>query len=98
MASGRSCRGESTPSSRFAGEGGLCVSKGRMRASKLGATRGKIRSEKPLSTPPVPTRYPDQLLSQARKLRRDMTGAEAMLWRALRGSRVDGLKFRRQVP
>ena len=27
-----------------------------------------------------------------------MTNAEAMLWRALRGSRVDGLKFRRQAP
>ena len=27
-----------------------------------------------------------------------MTTAEAMLWRTLRGSRIDGLKFRRQVP
>jgi very-short-patch-repair endonuclease len=26
-----------------------------------------------------------------------MTNAEAMLWRLLRGSRLDGLKFRRQV-
>ncbi|WP_246731550.1 endonuclease domain-containing protein [Methylocapsa sp. S129] len=27
-----------------------------------------------------------------------MTNAEATLWRLLRGSHVDGLKFRRQVP
>jgi very-short-patch-repair endonuclease len=46
----------------------------------------------------MPTRYPEQQLSQARRLRRDMTNAEATLWRTLRGSRIDGLKFRRQVP
>ena len=46
----------------------------------------------------MPTRYPDQQLDQARHLRRNMTNAETILWRALRGSRVDGLKFRRQVP
>ena len=34
----------------------------------------------------------------ARQLRRDMTLAEAMVWRALRGSRLSGEKFRRQVP
>jgi len=34
----------------------------------------------------------------ARRLRRDSTGAEAVLWRELRGSRLDGLKFRRQTP
>ncbi len=27
-----------------------------------------------------------------------MTGAEAVLWEMLRGRRLDGLKFRRQVP
>ena len=46
----------------------------------------------------MPTRYPERQLDQARRLRRDMTNAEAMLWRLLRGSQVDGLKFRRQVP
>jgi very-short-patch-repair endonuclease len=46
----------------------------------------------------MPTRYSEQQLDQARQLRRHMTNAEAMLWRLLRGSRVDGLKFRRQVP
>jgi very-short-patch-repair endonuclease len=41
----------------------------------------------------LPTRYPDQQLSQARQLRRNTTNAEATLWRALRGSRLGGLNF-----
>ena len=43
---------------------------------------------------PVP---PDKR-SFARTLRRDMTEAEAKLWHELRGRRLTGLKFRRQVP
>jgi very-short-patch-repair endonuclease len=43
-------------------------------------------------------RYPTDQLIFARKLRRDMTNAEAALWRCLRGSSLGGLKFRRQVP
>jgi len=43
-------------------------------------------------------RYPSSQLTFARRLRRDMTNAEVALWRCLRGSRLDGLKFRRQVP
>ena len=35
---------------------------------------------------------------QARRLRADMTGAEAHLWAMLRGRRCEGLKFRRQEP
>jgi very-short-patch-repair endonuclease len=34
----------------------------------------------------------------AKTLRRDMTEAEDRLWRELRGRRLDGIKFRRQVP
>ena len=34
----------------------------------------------------------------ARRLRRDMAAAEIIRWRDLRGGRLDGLKFRRQVP
>jgi len=36
--------------------------------------------------------------SFARKLRHEMTEAEARLWHELRGRRLDGIKFRRQVP
>ncbi len=38
------------------------------------------------------------LLSHARALRRDATPAERKLWQGLRGHRLRGLKFRRQVP
>jgi very-short-patch-repair endonuclease len=34
----------------------------------------------------------------ARQLRVDQTSAEELLWRELRNRRLDGLKFRRQVP
>jgi very-short-patch-repair endonuclease len=34
----------------------------------------------------------------ARKLRREMTGAERKLWSALRAHRFHGLQFRRQAP
>ena len=34
----------------------------------------------------------------ARHLRKHSTRAEDVLWQALRGRRLDGLKFRRQVP
>ncbi|KSB87303.1 hypothetical protein AS593_22875 [Caulobacter vibrioides] len=34
----------------------------------------------------------------ARRLRRDQADAERLLWSVLRGRRLDGFKFRRQVP
>jgi very-short-patch-repair endonuclease len=37
-------------------------------------------------------------VSIARRLRRDSTDAERALWRRLRGRRLEGYKFRRQVP
>jgi len=37
-------------------------------------------------------------IRRARRLRRDMTPAEKILWRELRGRRFDGFKFRRQQP
>ncbi|MGA8172400.1 MAG: DUF559 domain-containing protein [Methylocystis sp.] len=46
----------------------------------------------------MPARVSENQTAFARKLRRDMTVAEAMLWRSLRASALDGLKFRRQVP
>lgn len=41
---------------------------------------------------------PKEQTGSTRRLRREMTAAEAMVWRALRGSRLAGLKFRRQGP
>ncbi|MET0395872.1 MAG: endonuclease domain-containing protein [Longimicrobiaceae bacterium] len=35
---------------------------------------------------------------RARALRKEMTQAETVLWRALRGQRIRGLNFRRQHP
>jgi very-short-patch-repair endonuclease len=35
---------------------------------------------------------------RARRLRREQTEAEAKLWEALRGGRLEGWKWRRQVP
>jgi very-short-patch-repair endonuclease len=46
----------------------------------------------------MPARVSENRTAFARRLRRDMTQAEAMLWRSLRGGALDGLKFRRQVP
>ena len=44
--------------------------------------------------PPLPTRTRDC----SRRLRHEMSDAERVLWRLLRGSKLDGLKFRRQHP
>ena len=42
-------------------------------------------------------RYTNHQLTQARRLRREMTVAETVLWRGLRDRGI-GAKFRRQVP
>ncbi|MCI0467462.1 MAG: DUF559 domain-containing protein [Beijerinckiaceae bacterium] len=34
----------------------------------------------------------------ARRLRKESTASEALLWNVLRASRLDGMKFRRQTP
>jgi very-short-patch-repair endonuclease len=44
------------------------------------------------------TRVSKSKTAFARRLWREMTNAEEMLWRSLRSSALDGLKFRRQVP
>ena len=41
---------------------------------------------------------PDHLLKRSRRLRREQTEAESKLWSHLRAKRLQGLKFRRQVP
>jgi very-short-patch-repair endonuclease len=51
-----------------------------------------------LDDPPrMDRRYSNDQLAHARRLRREMTTAEAILWRGLRNRGV-GVKFRRQVP
>jgi very-short-patch-repair endonuclease len=40
---------------------------------------------------------PPNFAATARRLRRDQTDAEARLWETLRGCRLDGWKWRRQV-
>jgi len=37
-----------------------------------------------------------EMLAQAKKLRREMTPAEKILWKCLRANRLNGLHFRRQ--
>ena len=39
-----------------------------------------------------------ELFDRARAMRHEPTPAERVLWGLLRGGRLDGLKFRRQVP
>ena len=39
-----------------------------------------------------------QRVERARRLRRDQTDAERLLWSRLRDRRLNGLKFKRQVP
>ena len=45
-----------------------------------------------------PPRFHQSARKFARAQRRGMTRAEEMLWRALRGHRLDGHGFRRQMP
>ena len=42
--------------------------------------------------------HDDSITSRARRLRRDSTDAERLLWNRLRGRRLGGYKFRRQAP
>ena len=41
---------------------------------------------------------PEFRIGNARRLRREWTRAEARLWLAIRNRKLDGFKFRRQVP
>jgi very-short-patch-repair endonuclease len=46
----------------------------------------------------MPYRVPTRHVAFARRLRREATQAETILWGALRGSQLDGKKFRRRAP
>jgi very-short-patch-repair endonuclease len=39
-----------------------------------------------------------RIRTHAKRLRRDLTDAEAVMWRLLRSRRFSGIKFRRQAP
>ena len=43
-------------------------------------------------------RTPEQLRNDVRRLRREQTPAENLLWQSLRAKRLNGAKFRRQHP
>nr|WP_245395604.1 DUF559 domain-containing protein [Anthocerotibacter panamensis] len=45
-----------------------------------------------------PEPVPESLLVAARKLRKNMTDAEQLLWSCLRGKQLEGYRFRRQHP
>src|SRR5688572_12398153 len=49
-------------------------------------------------TPKTRGKTTSKIVEAARHLRQELTPAEAILWAALRGRRVAGLKFRRQHP
>lgn len=61
-------------------------SKGRMREAAIATNENYM-----------PARVSREKTAFARQLRRNMTEAETILWRSLRGS-ATGMKFRRQVP
>ena len=43
-------------------------------------------------------RAPERTFQRAKRLRRDMSLPEVLLWDCLRGNRLEGLRFRRQHP
>jgi adenine-specific DNA methylase/very-short-patch-repair endonuclease len=53
---------------------------------------------KPVQAHWSPTPVPPALLQTARELRQNMTDAEQLLWRCLRGKQLDGFRFRKQHP
>jgi very-short-patch-repair endonuclease len=50
-----------------------------------------------LPSKPIRTRYPRAGV-EAKRLRRDMTDVERILWARLRRKQLDGYRFRRQAP
>jgi len=87
--------------SPLAGEGGArCVSSGRVRGQHNKASCSTPSSVKAAGAtlPPSPARGEGKLQQRAKQMRKAMTPAERKLWYALRGRRLSGYKFRRQVP
>ena len=46
----------------------------------------------------VPPEIRSKMIEIAREFRKEPTKSEAILWEALRGKKLDGIKFRRQQP
>ena len=46
----------------------------------------------------VPPEIRRRMVEIAREFRKEPTKSEAILWEALRGKKLDGIKFRRQQP
>jgi very-short-patch-repair endonuclease len=46
----------------------------------------------------IPSALKKEMIEAARGFRKEPTRGEAILWNALRGKRLDGVKFRRQQP
>jgi len=45
-----------------------------------------------------PNPIPPALLTIVRNLRLNMTDAESLLWKCIRGKQLDGFKFRKHIP
>lgn len=63
--------------------------------SGRGQGEGNIVTEKPQSER---NKLPEQLLKNARALRKNQTDAETLLWQLLRNRQLNNFKFRRQYP
>ncbi len=90
-----------TNPSPLAGEGGArCDSSGRVRGERYKGAFGAPSSVKVAgaTVPPSPAGGEGKLQQRAKRMRKEMTPAERKLWYALRGRRLVGYKFRRQVP
>ena len=59
---------------------------------------GEGQNEARLSWDVSPRGASGRMRDNARVLRRNQTPAEGLLWNELRGRKLDGMKFRRQVP
>lgn len=60
---------------------------------------GGQKENQAISPDKSPRRWADRSASaNARRLRREMTDAERLMWRRIRGKQIDGYRFRKQVP
>jgi very-short-patch-repair endonuclease len=77
---------------------GSKLARGTVKPSPLAGEGGERRSRSPGEGDAKTQKPVNKPRDIARKLRRNMTGAERKLWSLLRNRKLTGLKFRRQVP